>query len=232
MRYELKISLPFYKVLYAWIFMMAIVLVRGISSAGEIIVAIEPNIALLSGVFIADNYYKEFVSGNIQVFYGYPIKKKYIAELRRFFINWLYLLILACVSYCGFIFVYRPVNFSTSSYGMMIINTLVASGISIFFIGMWSFTITNFTQNIGVGIASAFLIWGIFNSTISRKLPSFLQLFSMEAKERFGIFVPYYVSRGVYLLFGLILMIFNIYILRRQPKYKKRELRPNHGDKN
>lgn len=231
-KYDLKISLPLYKILYALIFMVAIVIVRGVSSAGEIIVAIEPNIALLASVFMADNYYKEYTNGHIQVFYGYPLKKKCVAELKRFFINWLYLLILASMTYCGFVLIYRPINFSSTPYYLMIINTLIASGISMFFMGMLSFTITNHTQNIGIGIGSAVLIWGILNSTIATKLPLFLQLFLMGKKAELGFFSPYYISRVLYLILGIILMFSNIYSLHMQPKYKKREWRLNNGNKN
>lgn len=64
---------------------MAIILliIRGISRAGEVIAALEPNVALLAGIFLADNYYKEFSNGNIQVFYRYPLQKKMSAVLRR-----------------------------------------------------------------------------------------------------------------------------------------------------
>ena len=61
MRYELKITLPIYKIVYSIAFMVIIVLVSPINSFSGIITAVEPNVALLAGVFMADNYYKEYV---------------------------------------------------------------------------------------------------------------------------------------------------------------------------
>ena len=60
MKYDMKISLPFYKVIYSVAFMVILLIIRGISRAGEVIAALEPNVALLAGIFLADNYYKEF----------------------------------------------------------------------------------------------------------------------------------------------------------------------------
>lgn len=76
MRYELKITLPIYKIVYSIAFMVIIVLVSPINSFSGIITAVEPNVALLAGVFMADNYYKEYVGERVAVFYRYPIRKK------------------------------------------------------------------------------------------------------------------------------------------------------------
>ena len=52
MKYEAKITLPFYKVIYSMLFMVIIILVRPISSYSEIISVLESSVALLAGVFI------------------------------------------------------------------------------------------------------------------------------------------------------------------------------------
>lgn len=223
MKYDLKISLPFYKVLYALVFIIIIVMIRGISSGGEIIVAIEPNVALLAGVFMADNYDKEYTTSHIQMFYRYPLQKKYIAVLRRFCVNWIYLMVLVGVAYAGFILVYDRVSFSAGSGSILVMSTFIASGISIFFMGALSFTITNFMQNMGVGIGAAFLIWGGLNSSLAKSLPPFLQLFLVNEKYLgIGNFTPCYVSRIFYFIIAIGLLELNIYSLQRQPKYRKK----------
>ena len=68
MRYELKITLPIYKIVYSIAFMVIIVLVSPINSFSGIITAVEPNVALLAGVFMADNYYKVLTSMEIYFF--------------------------------------------------------------------------------------------------------------------------------------------------------------------
>ena len=81
MRYEWKITLPGYKILYSIVFMVLTVMVRPVNSYSGIIAGLEPNVALLAGVFMADNYYKEYMGERISVFYRYPIRKKYISML-------------------------------------------------------------------------------------------------------------------------------------------------------
>ena len=76
MRYEWKITLPGYKILYSIVFMVLTVMVRPVNSYSGIIAGLEPNVALLAGVFMADNYYKEYMGERISVFYRYPIRKK------------------------------------------------------------------------------------------------------------------------------------------------------------
>ena len=41
MKYDMKISLPFYKVIYSVAFMVILLIIRGISRAGEVIAALE-----------------------------------------------------------------------------------------------------------------------------------------------------------------------------------------------
>ena len=64
MKYDLKISLPFYKVMYSIIFMAILIIIRGISTSGEVMAALEPNIALLAGIFFADKYTEAYCSWN------------------------------------------------------------------------------------------------------------------------------------------------------------------------
>ncbi len=73
--YELKITLPIYKIVYSIAFMVIIVLVSPINSFSGIITAVEPNVALLAGVFMADNYYKEYVGERVLFFTGIRLEK-------------------------------------------------------------------------------------------------------------------------------------------------------------
>lgn len=59
MKYELKIALPMYKIIYSMLFMVIIILVRPIMSYNEIVSVLESSVALLAGVFMADIYYME-----------------------------------------------------------------------------------------------------------------------------------------------------------------------------
>ena len=233
MRYDLKISLSFYKIIYSVVFMVIIIFIRGISTSGEVIAALEPNAALLAGVFMADNYYKEFANGNIQVFYRYSLKKKTIAMVRRSLIDIIYLLLLVLGAYWGYLIIYHPLGFSYDNNVSIMFHTLTACAISIFFFGMLSFTITNFTQKIGVGIGVSVIIWVCLSSSFAEYLPTFLKLFFLEENnQQLGIYTPYYTSRFCYLFIALSLAVSNICSLRKAPKYNKKGMVFKHGNRN
>ena len=69
MKYEAKIALPLYKLIYSMLFMVIVILVRPISSYSEIISVLESGVALLAGVFAADNYYMEYRNDRISTLY-------------------------------------------------------------------------------------------------------------------------------------------------------------------
>lgn len=233
MKYNIKISLPLYKVLYGLAFVIIMVFVRGISSASEIVAAIEPNMALLAGVFMADNYYTEYSNDRIQVFYRYPLHKKYISVVGRCLVNWVYLLLLVIMAYGGFTYLYHPMNFTSTSDITLFADTILVSGVSVLFMGSLAFTITNFTQSLGAGISITVLIWGCLNSKVATFLPKFLQLFLLEEpNSQSGELVPYYLSRVVYLFFAIALLISNIYSLQQQPKYKRKGRVLRNGNRN
>lgn len=226
MKYDLKISLPFYKVMYSIIFMAILIIIRGISTSGEVMAALEPNIALLAGIFFADNYYKEFSSGNIQVFYRYSLQKKMSAMFRRCMIGGLYLWFLAAVACLVYMFLYHPLGYSFESNISIMINTLTVCAISILFFGILSFTITNFTQNLEMGIGIFVIIWLCLSSKFAEYLPKCLRLFLLEeSHQQLGTLTPYYLSRILYLIMTVVLIFSNIYALNKEPKYKKKEWR-------
>ena len=68
MKYELKIALPMYKIIYSMLFMVIIILVRPIMSYNEIVSVLESSVALLAGVFMADIYYMEYMNERISTY--------------------------------------------------------------------------------------------------------------------------------------------------------------------
>lgn len=233
MKYDLKISLPFYKVIYSIVFMALLLIVRGISMSGEVLVVLEPNVGLLAGVFLADNYYKEFSNGNIQVFYRYSLAKKMSAVCRRYIIGCIYLWLLVVIAYVLYMVLYYPLDFTYKKNMYIMINTLGVCGVSILFFGILSFTITNFAQNVGIGIGIFLGIWLGLNSMFSRYLPKCLQLFLLEeSSQQQGDFTPYYISRFVYLILTILLISLNVYALKKEPKYKRKEWGYRHENTN
>ena len=112
MKYELKIALPMYQIIYSMLFMVIIILVRPIMSYNEIVSVLESSVALLAGVFMADIYYMEYMNERISTYSLFPIKQKRGSILKRAFISQLYLIVLVAVFYWGFVLVYHPTNYS------------------------------------------------------------------------------------------------------------------------
>lgn len=232
MKFELKITLPIYKILYSAVFMIIIVLVRPINSFSEIITAIEPNVALLAGVFMADNYYKEYTGDRIAVFYRYPIRKKYVSMLIRTLLSWFYLLSLVAIFYWGFVWWYKPSNFSNIPELKMYLDTLIACAASILFIGVFSFTATNIIQKMGLGIGLTFFLWIFLTSSLSTGLPYSTQLFRLIGQaSQLGVLEPDYRSRFLYALIGVELIGLNWLILQMQPNSSVRKGWMRYGNK-
>ena len=166
MKYEMKIALPVYKMVYSFLFMGIIVLVRPIQSTTEIIVTVETYIALLAGIFLADTYYQEFTSGRISCYYRYGIRKKIISVIQRNLIGISYLLLLATLAYWGFILWYHPIHVSATPESVLYGNVIAASLASIIFVGSFGFTLTNLTQNMGIGIGGTLVLWLLMTSSL------------------------------------------------------------------
>lgn len=232
MRQEIKITLPLFKIAYSVIFMVLIILVRPIGSLSEIISALEPNIALLAGIFMADNYYKEYWENRISTFYRYPTSNKYRALIKRSVISWVYLMLLVAISYLGFVWFYQPANYTTISNVEMYKATMVACGASMFFMGAFSFTFTNLFQSLGAGIGITLLLWLSMTSTIRDIFPSELQLFCIVGGDiQAGSLQPYYQSRIIYFIIGACLLGWNYFLIKKQPGQKKKG-RIKYGNQN
>lgn len=168
---------------YSMLFMVIIILVRPISSYSEISV-FESSVALLAGVFMADNYYMEYMNDRISTYYLFPFKKKCTSLLKRIVISQVYLIALIAVFYWGFVLMYHPTNYSGVSIAVLYIQCVCACAASMFFMGILCFTATNLLRNIGIGIGCVFLLWLFLTSSITRILPQLLQL------TIFGGFAP------------------------------------------
>lgn len=223
MKYEIKITLPVYKIVYSFLFAIIIILVRPIQSTTEIIVTLETYMALLSGIFLADTYYQEFTGGRIACYYRYGIRKKIASVMKRNVIAISYLLVLTTLTYWGFILWYHPIHISAASELRLYGNAITASLASIIFMSSFGFTLTNLAQNMGAGISGTLILWMIMTSSVIKYLPKCFRLFLFNsAVTKDGTLIPYYPSRGLYAAVGIVLFGINVFLIQRQPKQKKK----------
>ena len=207
---------------YSMLFMVIIILVRPISSYSEISV-FESSVALLAGVFMADNYYMEYMNDRISTYYLFPFKKKCTSLLKRIVISQVYLIALIAVFYWGFVLMYHPTNYSGVSIAVLYIQCVCACAASMFFMGILCFTATNLLRNIGIGIGCVFLLWLFLTSSITRILPQLLQLFKLSGEVvQDGFLTPYWPSRILYAVVAIGLLFLNLYLVNKQPDYNKK----------
>lgn len=231
MKYELKIALPMYKIIYSILFMVIIILVRPIMSYNEIVSVLESSVALLAGVFMADIYYTEYMNERISTYSLFPIKQKRGSILKRAFISQLYLIILVAAFYWGFVLVYHPTNYSGVSTISLYTSCVGACAASVFFMGMFCFTVTNLMRNIGLAIGLLFVFWLFLTSTITRILPEILQLFRLSGEVlQDSYLIPFWPSRMLYVVCAVALMCLNLYLVNQQPDFNKKRW-CKHGNK-
>ena len=101
---ERKISLPAYKLAYAFCFVVILSLIRGISLSYEIGVAMEAPMAVLAMVFCADTYTQEITSKRSEVHRLYPLKRRIRSISMRMIAQEIVLFILSAIGYGMFFF--------------------------------------------------------------------------------------------------------------------------------
>ena len=78
MKTEIKIMLPFYKIIYPILFICFLAILRGTADTREIGVTLDPMMAALSVVFMADTYLIEKREQRWEIFALYALDKKRI----------------------------------------------------------------------------------------------------------------------------------------------------------
>ena len=207
---------------YSMLFMVIIILVRPISSYSEISV-FESSVALLAGVFMADNYYMEYMNDRISTYYLFPFKKKCTSLLKRIVISQVYLIALIAVFYWGFVLMYHPTNYSGVSIAVLYIQCVCACAASMFFMGILCFTATNLLRNIGIGIGCVFLfmvVFNIINHSHTAAIITAVQIIRRSCSRWF--LTPYWPSRILYAVVAIGLLFLNLYLVNKQPDYNKK----------
>ena len=158
MKYEIKICLPVYKIVYSLCFVVMLGLVRGITDITEIGITLDAFMAVLSSVFCADTLQMEYSGKRWEVFCLYPAKYRMGAMGKRMVIQCLYLFLLSAFGYVCF-FWQRPRNLNGVSESLLFVITLAAVEVSVLFFGMAAFTFANLCRNSLAGIGISIVVW-------------------------------------------------------------------------
>ena len=223
MKYNFKISLPFYKILYSIAFMLLFALIRPTTTISEILVVIEPNISLLAIIFTSDVFYCEIRENRIDVFYMFPEPHKYKTIMQRFLIDIIYLMLLVIIFFWVCVAFQRLHNDYLLTDGLLPIYgyTILSCFMTMLFFAALSCTLVNYFQNLWLGIGICASVWLIFSTTVKEYLPVCLNIFLYKTDPGLNARItPYFLSRGISVFIGAGMLLLNYFIVVRPPRRK------------
>lgn len=187
MIYEMKIALTFQKQAYAVFFAVILSLVRGVTYADEIGIALEAPMAILAMAFCADTYTQEIAGRRSELGRLCPMKKRICSIYRRMVIQEMFLLSVAVLGY-GLFFLFQ--NPRTSEIGTSPESEIcrffvyVASvAVTLGFWGLLSNMLSCLFRNMWAGIGGCLMLWLFTNSTIGDRCFGAWNLFSYTFRE-------------------------------------------------
>lgn len=181
MIYEIKISLPLYKIAYAVFFVGMLSLVRGVTFSNEIGVALETPMAILAAVFCADTYTQEIASGRAQIQRLCPMKKRMASVYRRIAIQELFLSGTAVLGYGLFFLLQAPRTAAMEIRQFFVCFAAIA--VTIGFWGMLANWLSILFRNMWVGIGICLIVWLVANSSIGDACFGAFNLFSYSFRK-------------------------------------------------
>ena len=218
MKKEMKIVLPFYKIVYAVSFIVILSLIRGVVFTNEIGLSIEAPFAILTAVFCADTYVQEITSKRSEVHRLYQIKKRIHSIMKRMMIQEVFLLLLAVLGYGLFFVFQKPITHPvTESEILQFIVYFGAIVVTIFFWGILANTLSMLFRNMWMGIGSCLVIWVATNSTGGDKLFGAWNLFSYSFRDIENIAdITWLYGKGLCICIGLLLLLALPKIVRKR----------------
>ena len=206
MKNETKIMLPFYKIVYPIFFVFFLAIFRGIVDTKEIGVTLDPMLAALAVVFMADTYLIEKREQRWEIFALYALDKKRTMIYKRVFVQFVYLFLLAALGYFLF-FIQNP---STDTWGnevKMYLEYLFSAGISIFLWGTMAIVIANLLRNIWCGIGISFTIWLSLNSNLGDDLFGRYNMFSYAFRSYEQGVVDWIPGKVIGFIFAMLMLL-------------------------
>ncbi len=180
---ERKISLPAYKLAYAFCFVVILSLIRGISFSYEIGIAMEAPMAMLAAVFCADTYTQEITFKRSEIHRLYPMKRRLRSIAMRMAVQEIALFVLGAAGYGMFYLFQNPNSLykagqNTESELQMFFTFLAAMAVTLWFWGMLSNLLSCLFRNMWTGIGCCVVLWLVAYSTFGEKIFGNWNLFS------------------------------------------------------
>lgn len=164
MKYEVKICIPRYKILYSLAFILILCVIHPVIYYSEIGGSIEEPAALLSVIFCADTYLTEVHNKRNDVFHLYSLKKQTKAIFQRLALQIVYVFGISCIGFFAF-FWQRPVNLDKEITVPVMFGTFcIAMIVTISFWSILSTAVCTLFRNMWAGIGILFAFWVVLIS--------------------------------------------------------------------
>lgn len=154
---EIKISLPLYKILCAFFFVLILAIVRGVTDVNEIGPTIDTYIAILALVLCADTCYQEVPGGGWEILAIKPKKQQRKTILRRFAVQYLFIICVAAAGYGLFYIIQQPYIREKGFYYFA--AAMGASAASIVLFGAVSALLSKMTGSLWGAIGASAALW-------------------------------------------------------------------------
>lgn len=178
---EIKISLPLYKILCAFFFVLILAIVRGVTDVNEIGPTIDTYIAILALVLCADTCYQEVPGGGWEILAIKPKKQQRKTILRRFAVQYLFIICVAAAGYGLFYIIQQPYIREKGFYYFA--AAMGASAASIVLFGAVSALLSKMTGSLWGAIGASAALWFFLISSWAEKLPPFFQIFAFGSRN-------------------------------------------------
>ena len=188
LKYEIKISLPVYKIAYTVFFAVMLSLVRGVTYSYEIGIALEAPMAILAASFCADTYTQEITSKRSEVQRLYPMKNRMYCIYKRIVVQELFLLFVAVIGYGLFFIFQNPRTFEIGQNNLEneiypFFIYFVATAVTLGFWGLLSNLLSCLFRNMWIGIGGCLILWLITNSSVGDRYLGVWNLFSYTFRD-------------------------------------------------
>ena len=207
MRNEARIVLPFYKIAYAFSFVVLLSLIRSVTYTYEVGIAIKAPFAILTTVFCADSYTQEIAARRSEIHRLYQVKKRFCSVMKRIVIQEIFLL-LAVVGYGLFLLFQKPMTHPAALDEMpQFVSFLFAVTVTILFWGILANTLSMLFRNMWMGIGGCLLLWVAANSGGGDRILGGWNLFSYTFRRiENATDITWLYGKGLCICGGLILL--------------------------
>lgn len=213
MKTTIKLSLPIYMVLVGIFFSGIIVFISQEFIAQNVGSDLDVKISCLSIFLFSNTIYLEKSLNNAEVFYLLPLRCKKRELIIRFFVKYLFVIILFTVAYILYFWKKQDCIIVNETEIGLFIKSLFCVVCSIF---LWSNLTCFFVQKLGniwSGMVVTIIGWYFMNTSLATKIPAYINVFSNSLTTTKGEWAKGWETGKLFaLLIGAVFFVYNFVV--------------------